>query len=190
MKKNYYFIILIGLFFIISCDESIDENSSISNELRIKQILFASSKNVKEEDLFYAVFENISDNNNYKIVDTKGSAIGIDPPDWYKYMNDSSNLKSLYNDYLIFIYQDSGKNLNSISREIDTIKINSLFNNYINEKISSYFNTKELLFSGLKKEGDWWILIDNNGDRIYQYTTIYLMSKDIFNSQLSKYLNK
>ena len=134
MNKLTYLVLLIILFIFYSCDST----SDISEELKIKQILFASGKNIKEEDLFYAVFENI-DKNDYKIIDTKGAAIGIDAPDWYKYMNDETKLKTLYEDYLIFIYQDSNKNINLMSKEIDTIKINSLFNDYIKNKISSFY---------------------------------------------------
>lgn len=184
MKKIIYVSLI--LFLLLSCEQSDNDNIY----LQIKQDLFANGKNVKEEDLFYAVFSNIS-KNNYPILDAKGYAINIDAPQWFNNLENIDELKKLYKDKLILVYQESGKDLKYISRNVNTIKINKVFYEYISDKLNKYSNNiaDNITFKGLKKEGDWWELKSINGKDVYEYTVLYLMDKELFNEQLKDIIN-
>ena len=182
MKKAIYILLVLSSFLVFSCEQS---NEDADVYLQIKRELFANSKNVKEEDLFYAVFDNIS-KNNYQILDAKGYAINIDPPQWFNNLYDANELKKLYDDKFILIYQESGKDLKYISRNVNSIKINEVFYKYMSDKLKTYLNNipNEINFTGLKKEGDWWELKNIDGQDIYEYTVLYVMDKELFNKQL------
>ena len=53
MKKIIYTLLILYSFLVCSCDQTDDDNIY----LQIKQDLFANGKDVKEDDLFYAIFD-------------------------------------------------------------------------------------------------------------------------------------
>ena len=181
MKKIIYTLLILYSFLVCSCDQTDDDNIY----LQIKQDLFANGKDVKEDDLFYAIFDNISEN-NYQVLDAKGYAINIDAPKWFSSLKNENELKKLYDDKLILIYKDSGKDLRYISKNVNSVKINKIFYEYISKELKKYLNNipNNINFTGLKKEGDWWELKNIDGKDDYEYTVLYVMDKELFNRQL------
>ena len=151
-----------------------------------------------------------------EIIEHKGSAFGVEQPDWVKAVIGTSNqkaiCKSLGIDKHVWVVTKRGENLDFISNWADQVEARAEISASIKQGISDFVGAhlagddndveqtverysaraSAITVSGLSKEADWWFYGISERDKKaglepkYTYLVVYSLDEDLYQKQIKK----
>lgn len=143
------------------------------------------------------------------IIEHQGMAFGVEQPEWLKYIvgGETSKIKNIYPGQQPIVYSAIGSNKELLKRKGNTTGVNAEVARMASTAVVQNANDMAVAtgeefdvqaysdavqqssmtsFKGLKKEGEWWVLVKNtSGKEEYRYFFLYLMDIELFNEQIS-----
>lgn len=151
-----------------------------------------------------------------EIIEHKGTAFGVQQPDWITVVLGTPNQKTLCKalgiDKHVWVISKSGENLDFVKTWADQVDARAEIGASIKQGISDFVGAKmqgedsdveeiierysarasTITISGLNKETDWWVLGQtklmkkNDLEPKYTYIVIYSMDEDLYAKQIKK----
>jgi len=147
------------------------------------------------------------------IIEHKGTSFGADIPQWVMKALEGTNAVEKMPEYAgkyAFIADQRGQDLSGLQTWANNFTIQPMVASRIDntveaafrggqagdvKKVGEYFQryveTKTSVnFTGLVKEGDWWIRTREKSGEYYRYIVLYTVDKKILDKQIEEYMNQ
>jgi len=147
------------------------------------------------------------------IIEHKGTLLGADMPQWVMKALESTDAVEKMPEYAgkyAFIADERGQDLSGLQTWANNFTIQPMVATRIDnaveaafrggqagdvKKVGEYFQryveTKTSVnFTGLVKEGDWWVRTRENSGEYYRYIVLYTVDKKILDKQIEEYMNQ
>ncbi len=187
MKRYFVFLTFVAALFLVSCGSTPTPKSEVKVE-KPKMV----------------------------IIEDKGTLVGISSPAWVANALQSTVAVEKMPDYAgkyAFIGEEEGQDIGALKTWADNFVIQPLIAARVDSTVEAQFKgaqvggkdlageyyqryvaTKTSInFTGLVKEGDWWIRFKDSPDsrnEKYRYYILYTVDKKLLDEQISRYLDE
>jgi len=183
MKRYLIFLVFVVAVFVVSCGST---SKSVTPKVSRQEIV---------------------------IIEHKGTSFGADIPQWVMKALDSANAVEKMPEYAgryAFIADQRGQDLSGLQTWANNFTIQPMVASRIDntveaafkggqagdvKKVGEYFQRyvetrTSVNFTGLVKEGEWWVRTRERSGEYYRYIVLYTVDKNILDKQIEEYMNQ